>query len=250
MLAAGDEKDPPIRTGIPIADVTAPLFGVIGTLAAMHEADTTGEGQHVDISMLGALTSLVACEGLDAMRAIGLPTRTGRYMPRLAPFGTFEATDGWFSICAPTDRLAHGVLRAMDRVDLVESEDFGTRDARVTHSTRLHALISGWSAERTLEEALEALRNEGVPAEPVRSPFEALQDEHTRARGDVVPLVHPVFGQREDLTGPGVPIVFSRDQADLTMPPPRLGEQNDAILMDFLGYSDSQITHLRASEVV
>ena len=89
MMTAGAPDDPPVRFGLPIADLIAPLFAVIGTLAAVMQAERTGEGQHVDVSMLGALTSLVACEPFDALEAVGLPLRTGTTVPRLAPFGIF-----------------------------------------------------------------------------------------------------------------------------------------------------------------
>ena len=98
--------EPPVRFGLPVGDLVAPLYAVIGTLAAVLQADATGRGQHVDVSMLGALTSLVACEPFDAYEKLGLPMRTGATVPRLAPFGTFPAADGWFALCGPTDAFA------------------------------------------------------------------------------------------------------------------------------------------------
>src|SRR5690606_1450054 len=126
--------------------LSAPLLAVIGTLAAVLHAEHSGQGQHVDVSMLGSLTSLVACEPVDALESVGFPLRTGAYVPRLAPFGTFRAADGYFAICAPTDQCAAGVLRAIGREDLLDSEDFGSRDARVANADRLHGLIAGWAA--------------------------------------------------------------------------------------------------------
>src|SRR5690606_26996510 len=146
MMTAGEPGDPPVRFGLPVGDLVAPLFSVIGTLAAVMHAEHTGQGQHVDVSMLGALTSLVACEPFDALESVGFPLRTGAYVPRLAPFGNFRAEDGWFAICAPTDQFAAGVLRAIGREDLLAGDEFGTRDARVANSDRLHGLIAGWAA--------------------------------------------------------------------------------------------------------
>jgi CoA:oxalate CoA-transferase len=61
MLTAGTPGEPPVRFGLPVADLIAPLFAVIGTLAAVVEVDRTGRGRHVDVALLGALSSLVAC---------------------------------------------------------------------------------------------------------------------------------------------------------------------------------------------
>ncbi|WP_448003342.1 CaiB/BaiF CoA transferase family protein [Agromyces bauzanensis] len=249
MMTAGEPGDPPVRFGLPVGDLVAPLFAVIGTLAAVLHADRTGEGQHVDVSMLGALTSLVACEPFDALESIGFPLRTGAYVPRLAPFGTFRTADGWIAICAPTDQFASGVLRAMGREDLLASEDFGTRDARVANADRLHALIAGWAAERSGEEAIAALEAEGAPAAPVRSTAEAVRDPQVTQRGEVVPLVHPKFGHFDGLYGSGLPVVFSRSDVSLAKPAPGLGEHTDAVLRA-AGFDEGRITRLRSEGVL
>jgi CoA:oxalate CoA-transferase len=250
MMTAGMDGDPPVRLGIPIADLTAPLFGVIGTLAALNEAERTGIGQHVDVSMLGALTSVLACEGIDALDTMGLPTRTGRYMSRLAPFGTFEARDGWFTICAPTDRFASGVFRAMGRADLITAPEFENRDARVSNSGRLHALVAGWAAEQTAEEALTALKRHGVPAELVRTPYDALRDPDLLERGEVVPLEHPTLGTVSGVSAPGVPIRFSKTPVAKLEPSATLGQHTAEVLAGVLGYPDGRILELQERGVV
>src|SRR5262245_56487739 len=103
MQTSGGPDDPPVRVGFPVADLGAPLFGVVGILAALHQAQRTGTGQHVDISMLGTVTSLLADEPFDALSRCGVPVRTGPTSPRLTPFGVYRARDGHVAICAPTD---------------------------------------------------------------------------------------------------------------------------------------------------
>ena len=249
MMTAGEPGQPPVRFGLPIGDLVAPLFAVIGTMGAVLHADNTGEGQHVDVSMLGALTSLVASEPFDALESIGFPLRTGAYVPRLAPFGTFAAIDGWFAICAPTDQFAAGVLKAIDREDLLESASFSTRDARVSNADRLHALIAGWAAEQELSTILAALEKHGAPAAPVRTTAEAVRDPEVTARGEVVPLNHPKFGHFEGLYGSGLPIRFSESKTSLDAPSPYLGEHTDTILSS-LGYDSAAIDQLRSEGIL
>ena len=69
MYTSGEPDDPPVRIGIPVADLCAPMFGVIGVLAAIHQAQRTGLGQHIDVSMLGALTTMVSVEPFDLWSA-------------------------------------------------------------------------------------------------------------------------------------------------------------------------------------
>ena len=113
MMTSGAPGDPPVRVGVPVADLLAPVFGVVGILAALHQRETTGAGQHVDVSMLGVLTSLVAAEPFDLLEACGLAQRTGRMVPRLTPFGIYESADGHVAICAPTEQFARGVFAAI-----------------------------------------------------------------------------------------------------------------------------------------
>ncbi|GAA2749366.1 CaiB/BaiF CoA transferase family protein [Amnibacterium kyonggiense] len=247
MLTAGEPGQPPIRFGLPIADLVAPLYSVIGVLSALLEVDRTGEGQHVDVSMLGALTSLVACEPFDAFEKIGMPLRTGSYVPRLAPFGVFEGSDGWFALCGPTDVFASHLLAAIGRPDLATDPRFAKRDARVRHADELHAMIRDWASDLPIAEAVGRLEAEGVPAAPVRDTGEAVRDPLVLRRGEVEPLQHPVFGVAEELYGSGVPIVLSGSSTSLDRPAPWLGEHTEAVLGELLGYDEARIETLRAA---
>src|SRR6201998_4736141 len=141
MYVSGREDDPPVRVGLTIADLTAALFGVIGVLSAIHQARRTGIGQHVDVSMLGALTSLIAAEAYEAMEKCGEQVRTGPSVQRLAPFGIYPAQDGHIAICAYTDAFAHRLFEVMHRKDLAADERFRTRDARVRNYRGLDAVL-------------------------------------------------------------------------------------------------------------
>lgn len=250
MMTSGAPDEPPVRMGLPVADLLAPLYAVIGTLGAALQAQRTGTGQHVDVSMLGALTSLVACEPFDAFEELGLPLRTGATVPRLAPFGTFRARDGWFALCAPVDRFAHGVLRAIGRAELVGDPRFDRRDARVAHAGELHALIADWSAGRSLAEVLDTLDAHGAPAAEVREPGSAVRDPAVLARGEVVPVPDPRSGQATGLLATGIPIVMSASRTTLDRPAPGLGEHTRSVLRELCRYDDARIDRLARAGVV
>lgn len=250
MLTAGEPDEGPVRFGLPVGDMLAPLFAVIGTLSALMQADHTGEGQHVDVSMLGALTSMVACEPFDAFAAVGMEQRTGAMVPRLAPFGILPTVDGHLALSAPTDAFAHGVLRAIGRPDLIDDDRFRSRDQRVRHADEIHGLIRDWTRVRPTAEAIGAFTAQGVPAAEVREPREAVQDPLVRQREEVVPVIHPTHGPVPGLATTGVPIRFSAARAGFDRPAPALGEHNDEVYREKLGYSAEEVAELAAESVI
>jgi crotonobetainyl-CoA:carnitine CoA-transferase CaiB-like acyl-CoA transferase len=247
MMTSGAPADPPVRVGVPFADLLAPVFGVVGILSALRERDVTGLGRHVDVSMLGVLTSLVAAEPFDLLEACGLPQRTGRVVPRLTPFGVYEAADGYLAICAPTDQFARGVFAAIGRPELERDARFATRDARVANMDAVNGHIETFTRSRPTAELVPLFEGHGVPAAPVRSPAEAVRDPRVLARGETVPLDHPTLGRVADLIGPGVPIRFSGARASAVRPAPSLGQDNALVYGDWLGYSANEIARLRAA---
>lgn len=249
MYTAGEPGTEPIRFGLPVGDLLAPLYAVIGTLAAKTQRDHDGVGQHVDVSMLGALTSLLSTEPFDALEQVGMPLRTGNAVPRLAPFGIFPAEDGLIALCGPTDTFARGVFRAMGRPELIDDERFATRDQRVRHASELHAMVAAWSRGHSRAEAVAALVGEGAPAAEVLQPGEALRNPDVLRREEVVELGHPQHGST-GLMGPGVPIRFSHADVRLDQPAPHLGEHTAELLATIGGLSTQEIAELRQAGVV
>lgn len=250
MLTSGLPDDPPIRVGVPFGDLIAPLFGVVGILAALDHATRTGQGQHVDVSMLGALSSLVGVETFDAIARLGRPTRTGLRVPRLAMFGVFRAGDGYVAICAPKDDEAAKVFTVMGQPDLIKEERFRTRDSRVLHAQALNDLVEQWTTTLPSAEVAARLERGGVAAAEVRSPAAAMRDPRVVERGESVLLEHPIFGPVGDVYGMGLPIHFSDSWAGFDLPAPKLGEHNAAIYGNWLGYSQDRIATLHAEGVI
>lgn len=251
MLTSGSDGDPPVRIGTPLADMLAPLFGIIGILAALEQRHRTGVGQYVDVSMLGALTSFVAIENWAAMREVGLPTRSGLRVQRLSPFGAFRCRDGYVALVAVHDALAEGLFRAIGRPELIRTPQYATRDARVANAHELEHLIEAWSSALTTAEAIAALEREGVPAARVRAPEEALADPRVVARGETVAVSHPTYPDGGQYRTAGVPIVFSAARTgNDEVVPVAIGEHNALIYGGLLGYDAARIAMLRERGII
>jgi len=247
MMTSGVPADPPVRVGVPVADLLAPIFAVLGILAALRQRDVTGAGQQVDVSMLGALTSLVAAEPFDLLEACGLPQRTGRMVPRLTPFGVFESADGYLAICAPTEQFARGVFAAIGRSELECDPRFATRDARVANMDAMNGCIERFTRSLPTADLVPLFESHGVPAAAVRSPAEAVRDPRVLARRETVPIEHPQFGRVADVIGPGLPIRFSTAPTSAPRPAPAVGQDNSLIYGEWLGYGAAGVMRLRAA---
>jgi crotonobetainyl-CoA:carnitine CoA-transferase CaiB-like acyl-CoA transferase len=250
MLTSGLPGEPPVRVGVPFGDLVAPLFGVIGVLAALREAERTGVGQHVDVSMLGALTAMVAAEPFDILERCGVPQRTGQTVPRLAPFGVYPTSDGYIAICAPTEIFARSLFSVMGRPELEYDARFTTRDRRVVNVQELDAIVAEFTSSLPTAEVAARFEQAGVPAAEVRDPNAAVRDSRLVARGETVPILHPEFGAVGDVMGMGMPIRFSRSTVGFDRPAPRLGEHNDLVYGELLGYPAEKIQDLEARHVI
>lgn len=251
MMTSGEDGTAPVKVGIPIADTVAPLFATIGILAALNQAKRTGRGQQLDVSMLGALTALVSCEPFAALEQVGIPVRTGETVPRLAPFGIYRARDAYVAICAGNDRLFALLVEEMGSPELADEAMFKSRDSRANQWQTVDQLVSDWVRDQDVAEIIERLAVVGVPAAPVRDPIEAAQDAEVMERRETEPLTHPLYPEASGrLRAPGVPVVFSEAQTGFDTPAPRLGEHNEQIFGDLLGYDAGQLAKLRAAGVI
>jgi crotonobetainyl-CoA:carnitine CoA-transferase CaiB-like acyl-CoA transferase len=249
MMTSGAAGDPPVRIGVPFADLCTPLFGVIGLLAALHQSQRTGLGQHIDVSMLGVMTSMVASEPFDLLERCGVPQRTGQTVPRLAPFGVYTTANGYVAICAPTEAFASSLFRAIGRPELCKDERFRTRDARVQNVVEVDRIIGEFTAPRQTADIVAILARAGVPAAEVRNPAEAVRDPQVIARGETVRLQHP-GALKADVYGPGLPIVFSGSAAGFDQPPPGIGEHNCEVYGELLGYTQPELRELQSTGVI
>jgi crotonobetainyl-CoA:carnitine CoA-transferase CaiB-like acyl-CoA transferase len=193
---------------------------------------------------------MVSGEPFDVLERLGVPQRTGLTVPRLAPFGIYRTRDGFVSICAPMEIFARALFPAIGRPELSADPRFSTRDERVVHVRELDHLIEEYTQRFTAAEVIATLESAGVPAAQVRSTDQAVRDPRVVARGETMKLSHPKYGEVDDVYGMGMPLKFSGAQVGFNQPPPAVGEHNEAIYGELLGYSAERIAELRRDGVI
>lgn len=229
MSLTGEIGQSPVRTGVPIGDLAGGLYGVIGGLAALHEARTTGVGRHVDVSMLDGQVSLLSYLGSYFLASGDVPPPQGRGHLSNPAYRSFEAADGQFvMVCANTQKQWEGLCRALGIDDAALNDPrFATLADRNEHREEVWALVEPAFRTRPVAEWLEPLRIHDVPFAPLQTVDQALADPQVRHR-DMV-LSFP--GRGCDLIGNPVK-VLGNDRDDHSWPP-RLGEHTDAVLEEF-----------------
>ena len=121
---------------------------------------------------------------------------------------------------------------------------------RVRHASEMDACVERWTSARRVADILTTLETEQVPCAEVRDPAQAIRDPRVVERGDTVPLAHPVHGRVADIYGTGLPVTFSEASSGFDRPAPTLGQHNQEVYGELLGYSQEHLDDLRASGVI
>jgi CoA:oxalate CoA-transferase len=248
MYTCGQEGGPPTWLGIALGDLYSAALAVQGIMFALFERTRTGRGQYIDVSMYDGIISL-------AERSITAYSLTGRILERgiepfIAPWGPFQTQDGWIAIVVPTERDWSRFCEAMGRPDLAAvagETDSGPARAKNMREGFLKAIVEGWFAGQTTQQVVDKLLAQGLPVGPVQNAQDIFNCPHAKERGALIEVDDPVAG-RVKLVGP--PIKMSNQMECIARPAPRLGEHNEQVLREVLGYTPEQVEELRASGVL
>lgn len=246
MGVTGNDGEQPVRAGVAIADIGAGMWAAFAVMAALWHRERTGEGQHLDVSLLDGQVAWLTYVAGNFFATGQDPKRYGSAHPNIVPYQAFATADGHIMLCVGNDRLWQRFCGVAGLGHLVDDARFVSNAVRVKHRSELLPLVAGKMRERTTEEWLAALAEAGVPAGPIYRLGELFQDPHILHRQMKVEVDHPRAG-KINLTG--VPVKFSVTPGAVTTPPPCLGEHTDDVL-HHLGYADGEISELRGDGII
>ena len=250
MSITGESDDRgggPQKCGVPIADLMTGMYSTVAMLSALLERKSSGKGQHVDMSLLDTQVAWLANQASNYLVSGKHPKRWGNAHPNLAPYQSFTASDGEFILAVGNDRQFVALCSAIGLNEMAHDERFETNAARLSNREALSAMLSAAFAKDATEEWLSRLEQVGVPAGPVLTIPQALNDEHVLARGMVFSLPHSRGAAVPQIANP---IKFSRTEIDYRRAAPSLGEHTEAILSEELGLSLQSIQALKAAGTI
>ncbi|XRG95123.1 CaiB/BaiF CoA-transferase family protein (plasmid) [Haladaptatus sp. SPP-AMP-3] len=245
MDVTGEEGRQPVKVGLPMTDLITSMWGAFGTVTALYRREITGEGEYIDLGMLESTLPWLTKQA-GKVFADESPERMGTRDPVLAPYQSFRTADGYINIACLNQKLWHELCEALDRPDLPVDERFETNADRVQNMSALEDELEETLSTKGTDEWIDILvENAGVPAGPVFTVKEALNNPQVEARDALVEIEHPELG-----TVPVIehPLRYKYAESGFSDPPPTLGEHNRTILRK-LEYSDEEIDRLRETGV-
>lgn len=247
MSITGQDENHPTKVGSSIADIFSGVFTCIGILSALRARERTGEGQMVDVAMLDCMFSVLENAVARFMASGVVPGPIGNLHPSIAPFSSFNTSDGQINIAVGNDSLWTKFCKAIGREELLSDERYRSNDLRIKNLDSLMITLNASLMKRRSQDWLNLFEETGIPAGKVDNIAEVLKNPQIIARNMLVNLVHPTAGEH---AVPGIPIKFSSTDASIKGSSPLLGEHNKEILIGLLGMSNNELSELEAEGVI
>lgn len=246
MSVNGEPDGLPVKIGVPVGDLMASLYAVSGILYAILMRNATGKGQHIEISLLDCLVSLLA---LPASIYVGKgenPPRTGNGHPGFNPYDLFPTKDGYINIACGNDSLWRKFCDATGLESYKEDSRFITINDRKEHRSELQEICKDVLKTKPTEEWVKLFSEHDVPNGRIRTIKEVFANEELKKRNMIAKMWHPVAGEFEYM---GNPVKMSTQTEIKNCPPPLLGEHTSTILKS-LGYSDEEVAEFKKEGVI
>ncbi len=228
MSLTGEAAGMPSKVGVGIADVMCGMYAAVGILAALRHRDKTGEGQHIDISLVDTTMAWLINEGTNFLASGVDPIRRGNGHPNIVPYDAFAVSDGHVIVAVGNDAQFARFCDVLGVAALSEDPKYRTNSARLIHRETLLPLLQTALNNQTMQGIVTALEAVKVPVGPIQTTRQALASDQATARGAVVEMnsADVIGGKLRVL---GNPLKLSRTPVRYDLAPPRLGVDTDAV---------------------
>ncbi|WP_192036857.1 CaiB/BaiF CoA-transferase family protein [Halomonas sp. YLGW01] len=245
MSLTGEPDGMPMKTGVAITDVMTGLYAAVGILAALDERARTGRGRSIDVALLDVQLATLANQALNTLVGGQAPERHGNAHPNIVPYQAFACTDGHLVLTVGNDSQFARLASLLGHPEWATDPAFATNAARVAHREPLVEKIAACLAAHSRDDWLAAFDTHGIPAGPIHSVAEALENVQVRHRD----LVRTLERDGQPVPQVANPLRFDGTTCTSEVAPPALGADSDAVLAE-MGLSADDIARLRALGVV
>ena len=231
----------PMRVGVAVADLFTGMYTAVAIVSALYRRETTGEGVHIDMALFDTQLAMLANQASNALISREDPPRQGNTHPNIVPYQTFEAADQRIIIAVGNDRQFARLAEMCGHPQWATDERFQSNAARVANREAMVDAVAECVRGRPASEWLEKLEKAGIPAGPINTITQALNDVQAQHRAMVRILAGtPVVGS---------PVRMDGSRVDADLPPPMLGEHTAQVLKE-LGIGPAEIARLKSEAIV
>jgi len=247
LSITGEAGGPPVRVGFSIGDIGGGIFTALGVLAALHERESSGQGQMVDISMLDGQIALLENAFARFFATGEVPQRIGTRHPLRTPFQAFPTQDGHIVLAAGEERFWQRLCQVINRPDLLRDERFKDNPSRTRNHDQLEPILKEITQTKKTAEWVALMDKNDIPCGPVNSIDQVVNDPHTAAREMITEVEHSKAGRLKVVNSP---LKLSRTPVKIERACPELGEHTEEVLQNLLGFSQEKITELRSLQAI
>ncbi|WP_128425392.1 CaiB/BaiF CoA transferase family protein [Gudongella oleilytica] len=248
MSTTGWPDGEPTRTGTAMGDVLAGLSVTIGVLAALKHKEKTGEGQKVDVALVDSVVASMEIINQIYLVEGRIPQRIGNRYESTYPYDSFKASDGSLVIACGNDKLWSILCKIMNTPEYITDERYNTNAKRVEKHVDIKEIVEKWSITKKVDEIIDALLETGIPCAPIYNIEQIVKDPHiAEAREMFVDIEHPVAGKMK-ITGSHIKL--SETKPIVKTPAPLLGQHNEEVLAEYMGYDSEMVNELKANRVI
>jgi len=231
----------PMRVGVAVADLSTGMYTAVAIVSALYRREKTGEGAYIDMALFDTQLAMLANQASNALISGKDPPRQGNTHPNIVPYQPFDAADQPIIIAVGNDGQFVRLAQICGHSEWANDDRFATNAARVANRDEIVRLIADSIRTRPASEWLERLESAGVPAGPINTVTQALEDIQAQHRGMVRMLAgSPVVGS---------PVRIDGERGDSDLPPPELGEHTAEVLAQ-LGIGTGELQRLRERRTI
>jgi crotonobetainyl-CoA:carnitine CoA-transferase CaiB-like acyl-CoA transferase len=230
MSITGEPEESPMKVGVALSDVITGLNASTAILAALHHREKTGQGQHIDLSLLDCTLAAMTNVAQYYLTSGEMAPRLGNAHSTIVPYQAFEASDGFLILAIGNDNQFARFCEHIGKEDWINDERFSTNEARVNNRKALIPEIAKIIKEKSVENWLQALREIDVPGGPVNTIEQAFNNPQIIEREMKIKMEH----SQNQIELVGSPLKLSKTPVSYRYPPPTCGEQTEEIIKELL----------------
>lgn len=246
MSMCGEPDGQPMRTTLPVSDMTTGYCAAVAVLGALYHRKNTGQGQYIDVSMLDTTITLNAQQAISYLTMGEKPRRTGNRSPNVFPSGVFPTADAEIIMVCPNDNQFRALCKVMGRDDLAADPRYANNTLRRQNREALAEVLCAELKRRPAAEWSEAFENVGVPCSAINNMEEVFADPQVQARGIRIELP---LASGETVALMRSPLRFSETPVQHKAPP-LLGQHTQDVIGGLLGKPAEEIERLRKAGAI